>query len=110
VAPLPKTDEERATMRADALSALRRMKDSWEETANRSRHGSDVLVPLSDRDRFNESVHKLFIATGEVDANCFETSQPFLKNKTQGRPYDGIPVGWLVGKADRLLRKFDSEE
>jgi hypothetical protein len=85
------------------------MKGEWEETAQWSQYGSDVLVPLYARDSFNESVHKLAIATGEVESYYFETSQPFLKSKTQGRPYDGIPVGWLMGKVDRLLRKFEDQ-
>lgn len=67
-------------------------------------------MPLSDCDSFNESVHKLAIATGEVEPYYFETSQPFLKSKTQGRPYDGIPAGCLMGKADRLLRRFGGEQ
>jgi hypothetical protein len=65
---------------------------------------------VSARDRLNESVHKLLIATGEVDTSLFETSQPFLKNEKQGRPYDGIPVGFLLGNADRVLRKFDGQQ
>ena len=108
--PMPKTDQERATMRTAALAELRRMKDSWQDTANRSRHGSDVLAPLHARDQFNESVHKLLIATGEVNPSYFETSQPFLKNKKQDRPYDGIPVSFLMGSADRVLRTFGDEQ
>jgi hypothetical protein len=105
--PMPKTDEERATMRVEAFAELRRMKGEWEETTNR--RGSDVLAPVSAREQFKEWVHKLLIATGEVDPNLFETSQPFLKNKAEGRPYDGIPVSFLLGSLDRVLRKFDDE-
>ena len=94
-------------MRAEALAELRRMKGDWEETAQR--RGADVLAPLDARDRINECVHKLLIATGEVEASYFETSRPFAKTKSQGRPSDGFPVGFLVSSVERVLRKFDDE-
>jgi hypothetical protein len=52
--PVPKTDEERVTMRVEPLSALSNMKDNWEQTAKTSQHGLNVLPPASAVDRYNE--------------------------------------------------------
>lgn len=108
--PMPQTDEERATMRTEALSALRHMKDSWEQTTRTSSHGDNVLLPASDRNRYNESVHKLMISGADLDASDFETDPPIPKDKKQGRSYDGVSISVLLGRANSVLRRLDAEQ
>ena len=108
--PMPQTDEERATMRAEALSALRHMRDSWEEITKKSHYGDDTLATVSDRDRYNESVHKLMISGVDLDASYFESAPPIPKNKKQGRHYAGVSMSLLLSRADSVLRRVDTEQ
>jgi len=108
--PMPQTEEERATMRAEALSALRRMRDSWEETTKTSRHGDDTLATASDRDRYNESVHKLMISGVDLDADYFESDPPIPKNKKRGRHYAGVSMSLLLSRVESVLRRVDTEQ
>jgi hypothetical protein len=109
--PMPTTDEERSTMRAQALAELRRMKDSWEQTAKTSRYGRDALLPATDQASFNESVHKLMIATGEPNpARYYYTARPVPKGKKDGLPFDGVQISALLTKADTVLRDFETEQ
>jgi hypothetical protein len=107
---MPKSDDERAKMRADALRELRSMRDEWQQSVKTSPHGDDLLISTTHQERYNESVHKLAIAIGDLDARHFETSRPFPKNKKQGRPIDMIPITFLLGKVRDLLLVVDSEQ
>jgi hypothetical protein len=108
--PMPKTDKERATMRSEAQSALRNMKDSWEQIAKTSQHGLNALLPASDAGRYNEAVHKLMISGVDLDADYFETAPPIPKNRKQGRSYDGVAISVLLSRVDSVLRRLDAEQ
>src|SRR5215207_5693758 len=101
---MPKTDEERATMRAEALSSLRNMRDSWEHITKTSPYGDNTLLPGSARDRYNESVHMLMISGVDLDASYFETDPPIPKDKKRGRNYDGVPISFLLSDVKDVLR------
>ena len=108
--PMPTTDEERATMRAQALLELRRLKERWEQTVERSSHGSGALLSVAAQESFNESVHKLLIATEKPDPGWyFYTARPIPRNKRHGRSNDGVRISALLTKVDIVLRQFDPD-
>jgi len=97
-------------MRAEALSALRNMKDDWEQIATTSQHGLNMVLPASDRNRYNESVHKLMISGVDLDATDFDIDSPIPTNKKRGRPYDGVSISVLLSRVKDVLRRVDAEQ
>jgi hypothetical protein len=96
--------DERAHERADVIRRLRADEERWERERARLSSDNDLLLPTSERDAYNQALTELRQAGEDIPEWLYSTGTIVPRDKTQTRPYDGVPLGSLLAKVSVVLR------
>ena len=96
--------------RAQAVLSLKFLRDELERH-QKLRPESDILVPRSDADSFNEALLAVADELGTdhigqrwAPAFYIRENQILPKSKRAGRPVDAVGRDWLLGRVKEVLR------
>ncbi len=108
----PLTEEQRLTLRAQALAELRELQRTLERWRARPNAPPRYLTPVAHRHRLNRALDLLRHAGEAVPLELYQRGPvypgAFMSTKT-GRPVDGVSLAGLPAKIAEARERFDTE-